>query len=285
MGLIIPTFTEKWHTTSYDAINPSRPELSAAGKSIVITGAGQGIGAAAARSFAQAGAAHIALFGRTNSTLDKKAAELEAVFPNTKFHVYTADVTDATSVERGFSGFVAAVGGKIDVLVANASYLPDQVAIKDANPDQWIKDVEVNLKGPIILFQKFLKYGKEDGLIINVTSASSFLATPSPAAYSVGKEAALRFFQLAGQQHPALKIINIHPGVVDTDMNRKSGVPAMDDESLPADTFVWAASSEAKFLNGKYIFANFDVEEIMARETEIKEKKLLEMYLLGLQVV
>ena len=40
MGLIIPTFTEKWHTTSYDAINPSRPELSAAGKSIVITGAG-----------------------------------------------------------------------------------------------------------------------------------------------------------------------------------------------------------------------------------------------------
>lgn len=52
-------------------------------------------------------------------------------------------------------------------------------------------------------------------------------------------------------------------------------------EALPADTFVWAASPEATFLNGKYIFANFDVEELKARQEEIKEKKLLEMWLMG----
>jgi hypothetical protein len=53
---------------------------------------------------------------------------------------------------------------------------------------------------------------------------------------------------------------------------------------LPADTFVWAASPEAAFLNGKYIFANWDVKELKARQNEIKEKKLLEMWLAGVPI-
>jgi hypothetical protein len=51
--------------------------------------------------------------------------------------------------------------------------------------------------------------------------------------------------------------------------------------SLPADINVWLASEEAAFLKDKYIFANWDVEELKARKEEIVEKKLFEMWLQG----
>lgn len=52
--------------------------------------------------------------------------------------------------------------------------------------------------------------------------------------------------------------------------------------ALPADFMVWLSSPEASFLSGKYTFANWDVEELKALQGEIKEKRLLEMYLTGL---
>lgn len=54
--------------------------------------------------------------------------------------------------------------------------------------------------------------------------------------------------------------------------------------SLPADFFVWLASTEAAFLSGKYVFVNWDVEELKAKEHEIKDKKLLEMWLQGMPI-
>ena len=47
---------------------------------------------------------------------------------------------------------------------------------------------------------------------------------------------------------------------------------------------MWAASPGADFLNGKYIFANFDVDELKAQKKEIQEKGLLQMWLAGLSV-
>jgi hypothetical protein len=51
--------------------------------------------------------------------------------------------------------------------------------------------------------------------------------------------------------------------------------------SLPADFMVWLASEEAAFLKGKYVWANWDVTELVERKVEIGEKRLLEMWLNG----
>jgi hypothetical protein len=51
--------------------------------------------------------------------------------------------------------------------------------------------------------------------------------------------------------------------------------------SLPADFVVWVASEDAAFLKGKYVWANWDVGELVERKAEIVEKKLLEMWLNG----
>ena len=100
-----PTPTSKWHTTSYPSIAPSRPELSAKGKSVVITGGGTGIGAETARSFAEAGASRIALLGRREKPLLDTKASIEQSFPNVEVFVASTDVTNKRDVDTAFAKF------------------------------------------------------------------------------------------------------------------------------------------------------------------------------------
>ena len=51
--------------------------------------------------------------------------------------------------------------------------------------------------------------------------------------------------------------------------------------SLPADFIVWAASPEADFLKGKFVFANWDVEELKVKKDQLIKENLLEIWLVG----
>jgi NAD(P)-dependent dehydrogenase (short-subunit alcohol dehydrogenase family) len=222
------------HTTSYQAISPSRPELHLKGKVVLITGGGSGIGARTAQSFAEAGAAHVAVLGRRQVNLEVTAAGVRALFPATAIHTYSVDITDKNAVNDAFEDYVK-IAGKIDVLVSNAAAGNIDPPIKDVNVEDWFSRVETNIKGPLLLTQAFLSgYGKEDGLIINVSSAISFLMGPGFSAYAVSKEAGVRFFQIVGMENPKLRIMHVQPGMVETDMNKRSGIPARDDGKIPS---------------------------------------------------
>lgn len=95
-------FTPTFHYSTYPSISPTRPELSLKGKTVLVTGGGYGIGAAVAESFAQAGAAKIALSGRTESKLKDTAESLSKKHPSTEFSYFVADVTDAKAVKGIF---------------------------------------------------------------------------------------------------------------------------------------------------------------------------------------
>src|SRR2546423_6488225 len=88
-----------WRTASYSAIDPSRPELSAKGKTIVVSGGGTGVGAAIVRAFAAAGASQIAIFGRRLNVLEATKAEIEEAYPSTHVSTFIADVTRASEVD------------------------------------------------------------------------------------------------------------------------------------------------------------------------------------------
>ena len=101
------TFTPTFRYSTYPSISPSRPELSQKGKSVLVTGGGYGIGPAIAESFAQAGAARIALSGRTESKLKGTAESLGKKYPLTEFVYFVADVTETKAVKHMFDSFGA----------------------------------------------------------------------------------------------------------------------------------------------------------------------------------
>lgn len=134
-----PSYTQSWHTDTYDAINPGRPDLSLKSKSVVITGGGAGIGRTITQAFALAGAAKIAILGRRSSKLEETKAEVEKVNNAVKITTHVVDVVDTDAVKR------AAVDiGAWDVVVSCAGYLPEMVPVVDAKVDEWWRGWEVS---------------------------------------------------------------------------------------------------------------------------------------------
>lgn len=129
----LPSLTKTWHSQSYPAIDPSRPELSQKGKVVAITSAGGSIGTPIALALAKAGANKLAMLGRRQRPLDNTKAEVEAAVPGTIVHTVHCDVSDADSV-RGAFGNIKKDLGAIDVLVCGAGYLSESKSLNDAEP-------------------------------------------------------------------------------------------------------------------------------------------------------
>ncbi|KAF2160313.1 hypothetical protein M409DRAFT_29167 [Zasmidium cellare ATCC 36951] len=271
----LPSFTAEWHNTSYASISPSRPELSVAGKTIVITGGGNGIGARMVRSFAEAGAARIAITARREQNLKDVKAKTEAAFPKTKVDYYVGDVVNEADVKAATAGV-----GKWDVLVLNAGYLSKREAIAKADFGEWWRGFEVNLKGTFLVLQAFTPTAKEGAAVIGmssgvVTFSSEMAQTAS--SYAASKIALNKVMEVFAAEHPQLNVKVFHPGVIETEMLAKSelsGLP-IDDISLPADFAVWFASKEADFIKGRFVSCNWDVDELKKKAAQFEQNPLL----------
>ncbi|CAO2648462.1 Nn.00g077290.m01.CDS01 [Neocucurbitaria sp. VM-36] len=283
---VFPSLTKKYHKTAYDQIDPTLPALSAAGKNIVVTGGGTGIGAATALSFAQAGAASISILGRRTELLESTKSHIESLVPGAQVHTYGTDATQKDAVNETFQTINERVG-KIHVLVNNHGYkpkvAPKNSAIKDIDVEEWWKCFEVNIKGAFNITQAFLQYNSDDAVVVYVTTAlSHFDGFPNSSSYSSSKAGGVRVFSTLQAEHPELRVVCLHPGVVNTGVVRDAKVAGMaDDVSLPGGVMVWLACPEAAFLKGKYIWANWDVSEMKARAEEIAGGDLLTMKLSG----
>ncbi|RFU75137.1 hypothetical protein TARUN_7139 [Trichoderma arundinaceum] len=270
----LPTYTKTFHHGPYAAISPTRPELSTKGKNVVITGAGTGIGAAIALSFAQSGASSLALLGRTEATLLKSKEAVNATYPETIVHVITADVANEASVRAALDKFASAVGKKLDILVANAGVLPDPGTLLGSDASLWWSGYEINIRGSFNLVRAFVPLAEKNATVIHVTtSVIQFPFVPGSSSYHGSKLAASKVFDYLHFENPELRVLQFHPGVVQTSMSQKSfdsGIPkpTMDDPSLPGAFAVWCASPESDALRGKFLWANWDVEELKAKERE-----------------
>ncbi|KAH7357556.1 oxidoreductase [Pyrenochaeta sp. MPI-SDFR-AT-0127] len=295
----MPSPTKKYHKTTYPSLDPTRPELSAKGKTIIITGGGTGIGAETTRYFAKAGASRIAILGRREQPLLDTKAKIETEFPGLDIIVVPTNVTQKDEVDAAFAK--AANGGKIDVLVSNAAVLGVHERIVDLTAEDFLSGVVTNLQGNFNVAKAFLNYAPKNAVLIETNSAAAHLTVaPKFATYNVSKIATARFYSTLAFENPELSVFSIQPGVVDTAMARESGYepteegkdPVLygeandalsdyDDVSLPASFIVWLASSEASFLKGKFLWANWDVDELKARQKEIENGWLLNIGLIG----
>ncbi|GAM37302.1 hypothetical protein TCE0_023f07118 [Talaromyces pinophilus] len=290
MAAPFPSPTAKWHTTTYPTLSPTRPELSAKGKTVLITGGGTGIGAETARYFAQAGASRIALLGRREKPLLDTKASIQQINSEVDVFVAPTDITNKEQVNAAFDKFVGGdKPGKIDILISNAAITGPHEPISSVESEAFLAGIHGNLQGSLYLAQAFLRYAvPENAVVIEINSQAAHLDfAPALVSYSVSKMAvyrlweALRFeFEKAG-----MRVYHVQPGVVDTDMNRAvGGVAALgfeDHVSLPASFSLWLASPEAKFLSGKYLWANWDVDELKTRAKEIEETQEFNIQLVG----
>ena len=140
----IPSLTNTYHRTSYDAISPTRPELSVANKTVVVTGGGRGIGSEIARAYAAAGASHVVLIGRTQMTLSQTAENIEREFLSVSVTTHIADVADEAAI-----GKAAEKVGKWDVLVLNAGLLTEPQPIEKSDTMDWWRVFEVRFRFPL----------------------------------------------------------------------------------------------------------------------------------------
>jgi short-subunit dehydrogenase len=183
-------------------------------KTVIITGGSEGVGAATARLFAEAGA-NLMLVARSKKNLEAVATELR---DKTRVELFAMDVTDADACVDLFKKADFEFG-RIDILVNNAGYHA-RGDVCDVPAEELGRIIDVNLKAPIVLTRLALPYIKEagGGAIINVASLHGRLASAGAATYSSSKFG-LRIFTLAlGQEleGSGIKAAVVSPGPVDT---------------------------------------------------------------------
>ncbi|KAK4505771.1 hypothetical protein PRZ48_003736 [Zasmidium cellare] len=283
-----PSFTKTYHHDQYPAIDPKQAALNCSKKIVLITGAGRGIGQAIAIAFAQASAKGIALLGRTKSTLEETAAKVKEVNSTTDVFITTADITSQPSVQASMDSVVSHFSAVPDVLVNNAGGAMGRGVLIDVDLSEFWKCQHLNILGPLTVSQAFLRANRTHTpdtprTIINLPSGAAHLPySPGGAAYMTSKLASTKITEILHYEHPEWNIFNMQPGVVATDLAREAGRKAPDDPRLPAGMAVWlSAHPEARELNGRFVWANWDVNELLGRKEEIQKGSLLNMWLRG----
>jgi short-subunit dehydrogenase len=183
-------------------------------KTVIITGGSEGVGAAAARKFADAGA-NLMLVARTKKNLEAIADELR---DKTKVEIFAMDVSDAEACSDLFKKTQFEFG-RIDVLVNNAGYHVRGPA-ETVDAADMGKMIDVNLRAPIILTRLALPYLRETGggAVINVGSLAGRTPVPDSATYAATK-AGLRSFSFSLFEElrgSGIKIATVSPGPIDT---------------------------------------------------------------------
>jgi len=247
-----------------------------AGKVVIITGAGRGIGEAVAMAFARE-RAKLMLAARTRSELERVAGEVEQL--GAEAMVAAADVSKPAEVEQ-IVGATMNQCGRIDVLVNAAAIHGPIGRLWEVDTERWIDTLRVNLLGTFFCCRAVIPYliARGGGKIINFSGGGATSPSPRLSAYGVSKAAIVRLTETLAAE---LKEFNIQvnaiaPGMVDTHIHddvleageragehlqeilwlreRGGDVPA----ALPAELAVFLASRKSDDLSGKLIAAPHD---------------------------
>ncbi|SEP18560.1 NAD(P)-dependent dehydrogenase, short-chain alcohol dehydrogenase family [Aquisalimonas asiatica] len=242
------------------------------GKVAIVTGAGSGIGEAAARTFAKEGA-RVVLVGRREGPLRSNAEAIAKA--GGEALAVAADVSLSGGVDRVVAETLDRFG-QIDCVFNNAGIQGDGRPIIEMKEVSFDELIAINLKGPWLLTRAALRSmldGGQDcpgGAIVNTSSFLSTGATAGTSVYSASKaglDAMIRAIALeVGDK--GVRINNVNPGVIDTPMLRAHGeevIPplaaraALGRIGTPqdvADVAVWLCTDEARFITGQSLLVD-----------------------------
>ena len=234
-------------------------------KTILVTGAGSGIGKSAAIAYASYGA-NVILLGKTPSKLEKVYDEIEKLdCPAPSISLMDLLIADINDYQELINNLLTEFN-QLDGLLLNAGVLGDRSPIEQYDVQKWVETIHINLTSQFILVKTLLPALKksDNASVIFTSSGVGKTGKAFWGAYSVSKFGVEGLCQILAEEFDNDRTIRfncINPGAVRTKM-RQTAYPLENPEDLPApeevmEKYLWLMSEASKNISGK----SFDCQQ------------------------
>jgi short-subunit dehydrogenase len=185
----------------------------------LLTGASKGLGKAMAMALAAQGY-HLALVARSADALATLATTLQQGHPDQRFMCFPTDLSQPQTVCPVLVTRVTNELGPIDLLINNAGIANKPGLLTEVPDDDMVQTLHVNLLAPMLLTKHVLPgmVARGQGTVVNVSSIAGKTAFPYWSVYAASKFGLSALGEAVGEEQRSngIRIINLHPGAVDT---------------------------------------------------------------------
>lgn len=196
-------------------------------KTVFITGASSGIGAALARTYAAQGAI-LGLLGRRQGVLE----QLRQSLPNpTQHRIYAVDVNDHLALADAAQDFIAQVG-QVHVVIANAGISVGTLSEYAGDLAVFERVLQTNLMATVATFTPFINAMKDYAKVqkcrlVGIASVAGIRGLPGAGAYSASKAGVISYCESLRVElkETGIRVVTIAPGYIDTPMTQINAYP------------------------------------------------------------
>jgi hypothetical protein len=235
-------------------------------KTVMITGASEGIGRSFAESFAKNGH-DLVLVARNADKLAELALTLETKFA-VKAHVFAADLIPIGAAKALFED-VTSKGIEIDVLVNNAGMMQVE-KLHECDIDGANRLLQLNIQSLVNMTYHFVKpmISRGKGKVLNVGSIASFMPTPNFAAYGASKAFVLSFSEGISEElrGTGVSVTCVCPGMTRTKMlSHAEGMEKYIPNFLKADPMELSTQAYKACMNGDVVFLDKAANKLLVQ--------------------
>lgn len=207
-----------------------------AGRVALITGAGSGIGKAAAILFAQQGA-KVAALGRTEDELKQTIGIIQK--SKGEALLIKADISSVEDMQQAIRT-IEEKWGRLDIVFANAGINGVWAPLEELEPEEWDKTINVNLRGTFLTVKYAIPLLKKNGGSVVITASvngTRIFSNTGATAYSCTKAAQVAFTQMAALElaKHRIRVNVICPGAIETKIDESTEKRDLESEKEPVE--------------------------------------------------